>query len=63
MVRQLPLEIKLCCESKSSADKKPSGNSNSHLTDRDEEGGERSRVISIATGPAVTLICRLGPEN
>lgn len=41
----------------------PSGSSNSHFTDWDEEEAECSGVIAIATHPATTLICRLGPEN
>lgn len=47
-------------ESKSLEDEKPSGSSNSHFTDRDEEEAECSGVIAIATRLATTSICRLG---
>lgn len=63
MARQLPQRIRSGKNQKSSVDEKPSGGSNSHFTDQDEEEAECAGAVAMATRLATTLICRLGPEN
>lgn len=54
---------KLWYEAKSSVDKKPSGSSNSHFTERDEEGLNALESLPWQHAWALTLMCRLGPEK
>ena len=46
----------LLYESKPPGDGKPSGSSNSHFMDGDEEEAECSGVITIATHPGTTVV-------